>query len=320
MSQFCTACGKPVGEGAAFCGACGARQAASVPVASPSPVQPPAATVAGAPAVPAPKQGGSALKFLAIIAGVFVFLMVAVLGSCVVVAYRVRHRAQQYAAAMRSGLGGAEPASTTASGMPYLPKAMDKLADSIRKPTSSFHVSFKKATSEGFTYSLEEDVTPTGMTGQETDVSPTGRVGNTDVGGTMVHPRNATVGTPEWQMMLGAMEMSYLDRMNMREAQPGMRYVSEESVGSYGARRYDFDLSSAPASEKAATLLAGKWLGSVVSGATGHRVVLSDYNVVGSAWLANDDGRMVKFQFDYISIFSDGSQKTTHYAGLVSKK
>ena len=72
---------------------------------------------------------------------------------------------------------------------------------------------------------------------------------------------------------------------NMREAQPGVKYGGEEQVGSYDARRYDFDLANVPVSEKAATLMAGKWLGAVVGGATGNQAVLQDYNVKGSPGL-----------------------------------
>ena len=45
-----------------------------------------------------------------------------------------------------------------------------------------------------------------------------------------------------------------------------------------------------------------------------------DYNVKGSAWIAKDDGRMVKFSFDNIYTFSDGKTDSTHFEGTVTKK
>lgn len=47
---------------------------------------------------------------------------------------------------------------------------------------------------------------------------------------------------------------------------------------------------------------------------------LKDYNVQGSGWIAKEDGRMVKFQYDSIMLFSDGENDVTHFEGLVTKK
>jgi hypothetical protein len=258
------------------------------------------------------------LKIVAMAAGIIALIAVMGIGSCIFIAYHFRHKAEQYTAAIKE----AAPATTTgyhaASGMPYLPDAMTKMGDVILRPTSSFHVAFKKADSDGTSYSLEEDIAPSSMTGQETQVLPKTQ---TDPGGTSVFPRNATAGTHEWQMTANAIELAYLNPMNIRDAQDSVKYVAEEQVGGYDARRYDFDLSQLPASERAGTVMGGKWLGGVVNGATGGgHAVMKDYNVKGSAWLAKDDGRMVKFSYDYITIYTDGSQKSTHYEGLVTRK
>jgi hypothetical protein len=42
--------------------------------------------------------------------------------------------------------------------------------------------------------------------------------------------------------------------------------------------------------------------------------------VKGSTWLAKDDGPVLKFNYDYITMFSDGSQDISHHEGIVTKK
>jgi zinc-ribbon domain len=305
MSRFCTSCGKPVTEGVGFCPACGARQSGPAPTASPGP------------APPAPAKGSPVVKIVAIVVGIIALITVVGIGSCVFIAYRFRHKAEQYTAAIKEAAPAATNTYNSPTGMPYLPDAMDKLGDSIQKPTASFHLSFKKSDSDGTSYSLEEDVTPSGMTGQETQVFPKTSM---DPGGTKVFPRNAAAGTHDWVMTANAIQLAYLNPMDIRDAQSTVKYIADEQVGGYDVRRYDFDLSQAPASEKAGTLLAGKWLGGTVNRVTGGKAVIKDYNVKGSAWLAKDDGRMVKFSFDYITMFTDGSQKISHHEGIVTRK
>jgi zinc-ribbon domain len=304
VSQFCASCGKPIAEGAGFCTACGARQSGGSPAPNPGPAT--------------PAKGSSVLKIVVIVAGIFALITVIGLGSCIFIAYRFRHKAEQYTRAIREAAPATTAGYHSASGIPYLPDAMTKMGDVIVKPISSFHLSFKKADSDGTSYILEEDVTPSSMTGQETQVLPKTQTGP---GGTRVFPRNATAGTHEWQMTANAIQMAYLNPMDIRDAQDSVKYVAEQQVGGYDARRYDFDLSQLPASERAGTVIAGKWLGGVVNGATGGgQAVMKDYNVKGSVWLAKDDGRMVKFSYDYITIYTDGSQKSSHHEGLVTRK
>lgn len=303
MSQFCTSCGKAIAEGAEFCTACGA------PHRSPGSAANPGTSTAA--------RGSPLVKIMAIAGGIIALIMVVGLGSCIFIAYHVRHNAAQYTAAIRKMEPATSSAYHSASGMPYLPDGMTKMGNVILKPTSSFHLSFRKSGSDGTSYSLEEDVTPAAMTGEETQVVPKTQMGP---GGSRVFPRNATAGTHEWVMTANAIQLAYLNPMNIRDAQDSVKYVADEQAGGYDARRYDFDLSQLPASQRAGTVMAGKWLGGVVNSATGSRVVMKDYNVKGSAWLAKDDGRMVKFSYDYITIFTDGSQKRTYYEGLVTRK
>jgi hypothetical protein len=304
MSQFCTGCGKPIAEGAGFCTACGARQAGSSPAANTS--------------AAAATKGSPLVKIVVIAVGIVGLIMVIGLGSCIFIAYRVKNKAEQYTSAIKK----AEPAPTTAyhsaSGMPYLPDAMTKMGDVIQKPTSSFHLSFKKSDSDGTSYSLEENVTPGGMTGQETQVVPKTQTGP---GSTRVFPRNAKAGTHEWVMTANAIQLAYLNPMDIRDAQDSVKYVGDDQTGGYATRRYDFDLSQLPASARAGTVMGGKLLGGMVNSAMGGgHAVMKEYNVKGSVWLAKDDGRMVKFSYDYITTFSDGSQKISHHEGLETRQ
>jgi hypothetical protein len=305
MSQFCISCGKPIAEGAGFCTACGAKQSA-------------AAAGMGTPATPAVTKGSPVVKILVIVVGIIVLIGAIGIGSCIFIAYKVGHKAREYSAALKE----ASPASTntyhSASGMPYLPDAMSKMGDTITKPTGSFHLSFNKEDAGGTSFSLEEDVSPSAMTGQETQVYPKTQ---SDPGGTKVFPRNATAGSHEWVMTANAIQLAYLNPMDIRDAQNSVKYVADEQAGGYDARRYDFDLSQLPASDRAGTVLGGRLLGGIVNNATGGKqAVMKDYNVKGSVWLAKDDGRMVKFAYDYITTYTDGTQKTSRHQGLVSKK
>jgi len=323
MVQFCTTCGKPITEGSAFCAVCGAPQPSAAPPATPARGPSPAAAAPAYPQAPMPKKGSSGIKIVAVVFGVLALGTVVAMGSCFYIAYRLRNKAQQYSAVLKPAPSSAQPNSTAGNGLPNLASAMSKLGDSIRTPASSFHLSFKKADPGGVSNSLEADVSPDSIAGQETDVSPKTREGNMDLGGTTVHPRNATAaGSPEWMATAAGIQLAYLNSMSngMRDVQPGVKYVGKEQTGGYDARRYDFDLASVPASEKLATVLASRWLGGMVKQATGKGALLKDYNVKGSAWLANDDGRMVKFQYDYTAIFDDGTQNVTHYEGIVTKK
>jgi zinc-ribbon domain len=305
MSQFCISCGKPIAEGAGFCTACGAKQSAT-------------AAGTGTSATPAATKGSPVVKILVIVVGIIVLVGAIGIGSCIFIAYKVGHKAREYTAAIKETSPAATNTYHSATGMPYLPDAMSKLGDAIMKPAGSFHLSFKKEDSGGPSFSLEEDVTPGGMTGQETQVYPKTQ---SDPGGTKVFPRDATAGSHEWVMTANAIQLAYLNPMDIRDAQDSVKYVADEQVGGYDARRYDFDLSQLPASDRAGTVLGGRLLGGMVNNATGGKqAVMKDYNVKGSVWLAKDDGRMVKFSYDYITTYTDSTQKTSHHEGLVIRK
>jgi len=189
--------------------------------------------------------------------------------------------------------------------------AMDKLQNSIEKPSATFHASFKKSTSDGFSYQCEADISPDGITGQQTDDNPTTKVGD-DVfpASTRTRPLNGKpYHSPDWYTVYGGISMAYLNG-HIRDAQPGVKYVGDESIGGFDARHYDFDLTGVDADIKKAMEMGS---------AMGLRQT-KNYNVKGSAWIAKDDGRMVKFSFDNIYTFSDGKIESTHYEGTIAKK
>lgn len=108
MPTFCGKCGAPLmGK---FCGSCGATVAEATASASPvetaapdsgAGVTPtPVSPVAAAPTYTAPaasSSGGSVLKIVLIVLGVFLFLGLLGMGSCVYVAYRAKQKINAFA-------------------------------------------------------------------------------------------------------------------------------------------------------------------------------------------------------------------------------
>jgi hypothetical protein len=214
--------------------------------------------------------------------------------------------------ASTASTGTANVAATRAAGNnDDLQNAMDKLEKSIHDPSAPFHGSFKKSTSDGFSYECEADISAAGITGQQTDNNPATKMGN-DVfpANTRTRQLNGTpYDSPGWQAVYGGIVMAYLNG-HIRDAQPGVKYVGDEPAGGYDTRRYDFDLTGVDADIK-------KAMG--VGNALGMRQT-KDYNVKGSAWIAKDDGRMVRFSFDNVYAFSDGKAESTHFEGLITRK
>jgi hypothetical protein len=192
-----------------------------------------------------------------------------------------------------------------------LQAAMDKLQASLEKPAAPFHASFKKSGVNGFSYQCEADVSADGILGQQTDFSPATEVGS-DVFPASTRSRELN-GTPyhsqTWYTVYGGISMTFLNG-HIRDAQPGVKYAGDEQIGGYDARRYDFDLTGVDADIKKAMTLGN---------AAGLRQT-KDYNVKGSAWIAKEDGRMVRFRFDNIYTFADGKLDGTHFEGSVCKK
>ena len=211
-----------------------------------------------------------------------------------------------------SSMSALRPSATANSTLPSLGEAIDKLQGAIDKPTARFHLSFKKSNSDGFSSQCEADVSPDGIVGQQTDFSPATKVGG-DVfpAGTKVRHLNGTpLGSPDWSAARGGIEMAYLNS-HIGDAQEGVTYVDDQETGGYAARHFDFDLSNTDATIKRA-MGVGNHL-------TGGRQV-KDFNMKGSAWIAKENGELVRFAFDTIFLFSNGDNSTTHYEGVVTKK
>lgn len=200
-------------------------------------------------------------------------------------------------------------APTSSNSTPSLQGAMEKLLASIEKPAAPFRVSFKKIAPGGFSYATEADVSSDGITGKETDLVPKDQVSPAS---TKVRDINGVpLGSSSWGMERTTIAMAYLNG-HIGDAQEGTTYVGDEQVGGFDTRRYDFDLTNVNSDSKKA-MVGGS------SFAPGVRK-LKDYNVKGSGWIAKEDGRMVKFQYDSIMLFSNGENDVTHFEGLVTKK
>ena len=202
--------------------------------------------------------------------------------------------------------------AVTKSDLDDLQAAMDKLQDSLGKPAGPFHLSLKKSGSDGFTTQCEADVSSGGILGKMTDFAPMTKVGSdTFPAHTNVRELKGTpLGSQEWGYARGNIIGAYLNG-HIGDAQEGVKYVGDEQMGGYDARHYDFDLANVDATIKKAMNL-----GNAMPGMRQTK----NFNMKGSAWIAKDDGRMVKFAYDTTYTFADGSTDTTHYEGVVTKK
>jgi zinc-ribbon domain len=108
MAKFCGQCGAPVEESVKFCSKCGAKVPDAVPpveaaAATPAaPAQPASQAPPPAPSsipVPAaatvaagPKKSSPIVKILLVVVGLFVFIGVAGMGTCVYIGYRAKQK------------------------------------------------------------------------------------------------------------------------------------------------------------------------------------------------------------------------------------
>jgi hypothetical protein len=90
MAAFCVSCGNPLADGARFCSKCGATQ----------PAAPAAAVSAPVPTAPASTGMSTGMKILIGVLAFFMFLILAVAGSCVYIGYRVKQKAHEFSRSM----------------------------------------------------------------------------------------------------------------------------------------------------------------------------------------------------------------------------
>jgi hypothetical protein len=235
-------------------------------------------------------------------------LLMAAVGTCALAALLTCSSSpvKRYSEAGNSNLPGAQ-----GSDPGDLQTAMDRLQASLEKPASAFHASFKKSGTDGFASTCEADVSSQGITGEQTEFSPPTKVGSEvfaatsrrrELNGVPYHSQN-------WYSVYSGISMTFLSG-HIRDAQPGVKYAGEEQTGGFDARRYDFDLAGVDADIKRAMSL----------GQTAGLRQTKDYNMKGSAWVAKEDGRMVKFRFDNIFTFTDGRFDGAHFEGSLTKK
>jgi len=97
MAAFCVSCGNPLADGAKFCTKCGATQPAA---------QAPAWAPRGAGCEGQQHRDEILIGVLAF----FMFLIMAVAGSCVYIGYRVKQKAQEFSKSW-AGMQNPTPAS-----------------------------------------------------------------------------------------------------------------------------------------------------------------------------------------------------------------
>jgi outer membrane protein OmpA-like peptidoglycan-associated protein len=135
MAGFCPTCGKPVGDGAAFCGGCGSRLQSSVPSQAPS--EPVSSSPAGSSEPPAgqarpsaPKASGGGCGKALLIAGLVLGLIAALaIGGLAYLAYRAKKKVDEVHRAykendlnkMAAALGGKPAESKPVGAMPKFP-------------------------------------------------------------------------------------------------------------------------------------------------------------------------------------------------------
>ena len=85
---------------------------------------------------------------------------------------------------------------------------------------------------------------------------------------------------------------------------PPVTKVGTESIGGYDTVKYAIDTTHQTQMDKAALLMFGK---------------LTDYNIVGTAWVAKQGACILQYQIDYEEDSKDGTVRKTHYEGGVTK-
>lgn len=104
MARFCSNCGSPLEENAAFCGQCGARQQAAPASVAPGvasagawPTQALQPGRAAPPTAPPAKSSSRLLKVVVIVLAFFALCTVLAIGGVVYIGYRVKQKAEQVA-------------------------------------------------------------------------------------------------------------------------------------------------------------------------------------------------------------------------------
>lgn len=170
------------------------------------------------------------------------------------------------------------------------------LQQMIKNPTGPFHLSFMERSSDRDASSVEADVTPAAIdfTKHETMAGQTST--------TTKHLARAQVS--EMDIDFGVMGPVPWHG-ELVAAQDATKPADAERVNGYNTMKYAIDTANEPAAQKAAFLAL---------------MAVKDYKIAGSAWVATDNGCLVKYAIVLEQDGKDGNVKRTHFEGNVTKK
>ena len=178
-----------------------------------------------------------------------------------------------------------------------LTRAALRLQEMVKNPPGPFHVSFSetssKSSSDQHVMSTEGDVTPTTVDYTERE---------TEHGQTSTNTKHVARG----QMSEMELDMQFMVPVpwhgELIAAKDATRPAGTESVNGYDTLKYSIDTANEPPAEKA----------------TFSKMMLDkDYKITGTAWVAKDNGALVKWAIDMDENGKDGSVKRTHFEGNV---
>lgn len=185
----------------------------------------------------------------------------------------------------------------------------NKLVDALTKPTETFHFSFKGEQNLNDKYPEDKTQSPkVGPVTLEMDVSPEVRNIVETRGETRTTTRVAKTDEVNNAManlaLLGVMsEVNFSIALGSAVASS----PSSDAVGTVPADKFTFDTSQANPTQKTALDIARAMLTTI-------------QNTKGSAWIARDSGRMIKFNIDTDYEGKDGHAWKEHYEGDVTPK
>ena len=197
--------------------------------------------------------------------------------------------------------------------LPSLGDAQNKLEDLITQPASPFRLTYLKTGSDGYSCSYDVEVSPKGIKGKETLVRSPSKPNPPFDARTQVRDLDGSpIGSNSWRFIANDLLSSLGD--DLQYASPGLRYVADESSGGFDTSHYDIDLANIAIRNQSLPVNAG-----LVTAASSSQQP-KYYSIKGSAWIAKDDGRLVKAQYDRITTFSDGTKAALHYDLAVTKE
>ena len=181
-----------------------------------------------------------------------------------------------------------------------LTRAALQLQGMVKNPPGPFHVSFtessSKSSSDQHVVSTEGDVTPATIDYTESE---------TEHGQTSTNTKHVA----RTQMSEMQLDMHFMLPVpwhgELFAAGDATKPAGSESVNGYDTMKYSIDTADEPPAEKA----------------TFSKMMLDkDYKIVGTAWVAKDNGALVKYVIDMEENGKDGGVKRTHFEGNVTKR